>query len=185
MNTAIPLGFCQCGCGGRTGISSQDRPKWAEVKGQPRRFLRGHNMPKGGLSIQHGYAYLMMKDHPRSHTTGYVAEHIRIAMEVLGKPLPLQAQVHHVNGIKTDNRNENLVICEDKNYHQLLHVRQRAQLASGNPNYRKCSMCKQWDAPNNLLIRRNGKDIYHKKCKNLYGMENKRKRRLIAKTGIF
>jgi hypothetical protein len=43
---------------------------------------------------------------------GAVFESVLIAEKVLGKPLPEGAHVHHVNEIKDDNRNSNLVICQ-------------------------------------------------------------------------
>lgn len=61
-------------------------------------------------------------------------DHVRIAEKALGKPLPEGAVVHHVNEIKTDNRNENLVICPDRAYHNLIHARTDAYKATGNPN---------------------------------------------------
>jgi hypothetical protein len=47
QNDTIPVGFCQCGCGGKTAIATQDRPDVGHVKGQPKRFLRGHNAKVG------------------------------------------------------------------------------------------------------------------------------------------
>lgn len=41
--TAIPYGYCQCGCGRKTGLADRMNPKHGHVKGQPYRFLRGHN----------------------------------------------------------------------------------------------------------------------------------------------
>lgn len=38
----IPLGLCQCGCGQPTKIARQTEHKHGWVKGQPRRFVRGH-----------------------------------------------------------------------------------------------------------------------------------------------
>jgi HNH endonuclease len=71
-------------------------------------------------------------------------EHVVVAEAVLGRLLPGGAIVHHVNGVKTDNRPENLVICPDQGYHKLIHARQRIVDAGGNPNADKvCSDCKQ------------------------------------------
>lgn len=65
-------------------------------------------------------------------TRGYVrsrgkSEHIRIAEEVLGRPLKTYGRghsenevVHHINMDKTDNRHGNLLICTNA-YHQWLH----------------------------------------------------------------
>lgn len=39
----IPSGFCQCGCGQRTPIAKNRRSDLGWVKGQPIRFLPGHN----------------------------------------------------------------------------------------------------------------------------------------------
>jgi HNH endonuclease len=52
-------------------------------------------------------------------------EHIVIAERALGKQLPPKAVVHHINGKPADNRNSNLVICQDQSYHMLLHKRAR------------------------------------------------------------
>lgn len=36
-------GFCECGCGKRTRIATQTKPRLGHVKGQPVRFIKGHN----------------------------------------------------------------------------------------------------------------------------------------------
>jgi hypothetical protein len=38
----IPDGFCQCGCGQRTSLAPQTVRTQGIVKGQPRRYIRGH-----------------------------------------------------------------------------------------------------------------------------------------------
>ena len=58
----------------------------------------------------HGYVYLLQPDHPSiAHSkTKYVAEH-RLVMEAhLGRYLKREETVHHRNGIRDDNRIENL-----------------------------------------------------------------------------
>jgi HNH endonuclease len=48
-------------------------------------------------------------------------EHTIIAERSLGRPLKKGKVVHHINGIKDDNRNENLLICSSS-YHRWLHA---------------------------------------------------------------
>lgn len=66
----------------------------------------------------HNDAMATGTDPYRGRTAGIGAEHIRIATAALGKSLPTQAEVHHVNGNGRDNRHANLVICQDHAYHQ-------------------------------------------------------------------
>lgn len=56
------------------------------------------------------YIAILAKDHPHAMKKGYVMEH-RIVMEKhLGRYLDPKEFVHHKNGIKTDNRLENLEV---------------------------------------------------------------------------
>lgn len=57
-----------------------------------------------------GYVYLLMTNHPdaKSHGGRYVAEHRMVMSKLIGRPLERSETVHHINGIKSDNRIENL-----------------------------------------------------------------------------
>jgi len=62
--------------------------------------------------------YLARKipDHPRANARGYVKEHVLVWEEAHGKPLPDGWVIHHLNGIKTDNRPENLEAMPNGNH---------------------------------------------------------------------
>jgi hypothetical protein len=84
-------------------------------------------------------------------------EHTLVAEAALGKRLCSPHEVHHFTPSE-------LVICQDRAYHMLLHVRQRAYEATGDPHKRKCSLCKQWDDPQNMRSTRGRSDMFHDKC---------------------
>jgi len=71
---------------------------------------------KGGswLHSASGYIYCSTKG------GGDVPQHRLIAEAVLGRLLKKSEVVHHINGDKTDNKNDNLLICT-KSYHHWLH----------------------------------------------------------------
>jgi len=157
----IPEGFCQCGCGGKTKPFHKDFKDRGILKGTPRRFLHGHNCPAwaGGRMVRkQGYVVLKLHDHPRATPNGYVYEHIVLAEKALGKPLPPKAEIHH-HGPKIEQR---LVICEDRSYHTLIENRTKALKACGNANWLKCYKCKQYDAPENIVVTKSNK--YHRAC---------------------
>jgi hypothetical protein len=155
MNT----GICECGCGGKTGIAVESSTEKGWVRGQPKRFIKNHHVRgrhnwrwNGGTTSVSGYKMLATNKKNPSGGTKYKFEHVLVAERLLGRELPEGAQVHHVNGIITDNRPCNLVLCQDAAYHKLLHLRARALKECGHANWRKCCHCKRWDAPENLMM---------------------------------
>lgn len=167
MTDATPKGLCQCGCGQRAPIATSTCHSRGHVRGQPLRFINHHNARAGkhhpawktGKSLDpSGYVMVRLGGSRRK------TEHILVAERAMGKSLPKGAQVHHVNGVRSDNRNANLVVCQDQAYHALLHVRTAALAACGHASWRKCTHCKQYDAPQRLSILSSGA-VYHKACR--------------------
>ncbi|MEY2469734.1 MAG: hypothetical protein QOF21_2432 [Actinomycetota bacterium] len=66
-------------------------------------------MWKGGKTNQGGYRLVIARGHPRgTGRSSYVFEHILAMENFLGRYLVPGETVHHVNGVKDDNRLENL-----------------------------------------------------------------------------
>jgi hypothetical protein len=157
----VPYGHCHCGCGQKTWVSTETNTKRGWVKGEPVKFATGHTAKTGRA---------------KRYTTrgsGHKREHVAVAERVLGRPMPKGADVHHVNENKLDNRPENLVVCQDRSYHQLLHTRKEALEACGHANWRRCVVCKQYDDPSQMTeyrVQRAGLSrgyvnrYYHKVC---------------------
>lgn len=129
----VPLGLCQCGCGQLTSIAKRTYTSRGVVKGQPQVYVQSHS------------ARISRRGYVRHRVDGEsVQEHVAIAERALGKPLPPGVEIHHVDENRRNNANRNLVICPDRTYHKLLHVRARVVRAGGNPNTQRiCSACHQ------------------------------------------
>lgn len=79
----------------------------------------GHPEWKGGRLInKDGYVEIYSPDHPhgRKHTP-YVLEHRLVMENHLGRYLTKEEVVHHVNGVKDDNRIENLELFATNGEH--------------------------------------------------------------------
>lgn len=128
------VSLCECGCGGTTLLArTNDRSKgW--VKGEPLRFVDGHNSrvmhrdrarPAIGTRrlSTHGCVEIKISENAWQY------EHILVAERALGRPLkfistghPDNEVVHHVRADKTNNEPSNLLICTHA-YHTALHHR--------------------------------------------------------------
>lgn len=90
------------------------KAKKAEMKVK---ILEEIGWKKGRIMNKHGYILIYMPDHPRAGRRGYVFEHIYVWMKNYGS-IPKGWIVHHKNGIKFDNRIENLKIIPVREHHR-------------------------------------------------------------------
>lgn len=172
----IPYGYCQCGCGAKTTTQKSSDITKGYLKNEPCRYVIGHGLRRrygkdaatwrGGIRKMGKRGVMVYApDHPRASKT-YVNEHVLIAERVLGHYLPTDAVIHHIDENPKNNAPGNLVICQDGSYHIILHQRARALRECGHASWRKCSICHQYDAPENLSYVKANQSSRHRECIN-------------------
>ena len=109
-----------CDCCSKTFLMKRDVPaRWCSDKcrslaryrrntGYPEKAPRTKSEYGGGYVNKQGYR-IVYKDHPNANKrTKIILEHIYIMSTLLGRPMKKGETVHHKNGIRSDNRTENL-----------------------------------------------------------------------------
>jgi len=85
-------------------INREKNPKW-----------------NGGISYNGDYILIFSPDHPYRTHNNYVLEHRLVVEKMIGRFLKKSERVHHLNGIKKDNRPQNLMAFKDEATHQFFH----------------------------------------------------------------
>lgn len=111
------------GCSGHA-ITNLLRRHGVTVFRKMRRDQTGslNHMWKGGKKMCLGYVLVLVPDHPHS-IGGYVREHRLVMEKHLSRLLKRREVVHHKNGVKTDNRIENLELHRSTKSHMVEHAK--------------------------------------------------------------
>ena len=120
MGQSEPLEMVMCACGCGTSICRFDS------RGRKRRFLRGHRSKTDSRRCtrlkKNGYVYVEVgMGHHLADMNGYALEHRLVIEEKLGRHLSKEEVAHHINGVRDDNRPENLSLFPSHREHIAHH----------------------------------------------------------------
>jgi hypothetical protein len=130
------LKLCACDCG--EFIRENAKRPWPGQRynqhHQPHAKGKDHQSWKGGIIIKpSGYVMVWRPGHPRADKHhGYVYQHILVMEEILGRPLDKDEQVHHLDGNRSNNSRENLIVMT-KFEHNSHHGKKRWEAGKMHP----------------------------------------------------
>ena len=108
--------LCKCDCGKLrevrgSSLESGDSQSCGCLQKEIVSKIIGSLRPNwnGGRTMRKGYVVVLDRTSIHANSEGYALEHLIIMDKMLGRPVDTKTEsVHHKNGIKSDNRPENL-----------------------------------------------------------------------------
>ena len=90
--------------------------------------VSGENNPRwngGTWRMTNGYVMVLKPGHPRAGKRGYLYEHILVACEKYGRLIELGEVVHHIDGDRSNNHPDNLIVFPNNGSHLKHHAEKR------------------------------------------------------------
>lgn len=100
------------------GVSQATIQTWVKIHELSRPWKRKSS--KKRIYTPCGYVSIYLPNHPRAYSNGYILEHRLVIEKSIGRSLKSNEEVHHINGIRDDNRPSNLKVFDistHRNFH--------------------------------------------------------------------
>lgn len=124
---------------GMTGLRHRDNVKIAV------RLANSSLLPGQRTRIMaDGYVMVHMPNHPYANNAGEIREHRWVMEQILGRMLRPEETVHHLNGIRDDNRPNNLEVFETRGAHSFIHAID-GELSEETKRQMSIAHQRQWD----------------------------------------
>lgn len=110
-------------CGSPTKSDRPSRiPKYCSVTCRNRATAKSRSTTRGWIKAPKGYILIRDPQNEMASRDGYVMEHRLVMAKAIGRPLRKNEVVHHLNGVKDDNRIENLQLMRAADHNRFTRL---------------------------------------------------------------
>lgn len=125
--------YCSLHCAAKSRTVWNKGLKTGRLSAETKQKMMGRkNSWKGGRINRAGYVAIFQPNHPKASSIGYVREHILVMEKHIGRYMANGEVIHHLDGIKDNNKIENLHLFgtqgEHMDYHAMLRCFVRQEL---------------------------------------------------------